>query len=204
MRWNAKRIFKQVWLNVGRVEEIPKAGDYLVKNIAAGEASVLVVRGKDGTIRAFHNMCSHRGNKVVWDGDGTCRGVFACKFHGWSYNTEGQLIFVPDEDQFFDLDKTAHGLTSVAADTWEGFIFINLAPQPKETLTEYLGELGERLHGFPFDRYTTRYTYQTESQERAGKWPRTRFKKAIMWRLSTPAPCRAMAPRKTRWCTYRG
>ncbi len=72
-----ERIFKQVWLNVGRVEEIPKAGDYLVKNIAAGEASVLVVRGKDGTIRAFHNMCSHRGNKVVWDGDGTCRGRMA-------------------------------------------------------------------------------------------------------------------------------
>ena len=66
-----------MWLNVGRVEEIPKAGDYLVKNIAAGEASVLVVRGKDGTIRAFHNMCSHRGNKVVWDGDGTCRGRMA-------------------------------------------------------------------------------------------------------------------------------
>ncbi len=159
-----ERIFKQVWLNVGRVEEIPKAGDYLVKNIAAGEASVLIVRGRDGTIRAFHNMCSHRGNKVVWDGDGTCRGVFACKFHGWSYNTEGRLIFVPDEDQFFDLDKTAHGLTPVAADTWEGFIFINLAPQPRETLTEYLGELGEQLHGFPFDRYTTRYTYQTEAK----------------------------------------
>lgn len=144
-----ERIFRQVWLNVGREEQIPQAGDYFVKDLAVCNTSILVVRGKDGKVRAFHNMCSHRGNKVVWEEHGSCQ-VFACKFHGWTYNTQGQLTFVPDEEGFFDLNKNVHGLTPVAADIWQGFIFIHLDPQPKETLPEYLGELGEQLRGYPF------------------------------------------------------
>ena len=66
--------------------------------------SILVVRGWDGRVRAFHNMCSHRGNKLVWDTGGSCQAV-ACKFHGWTYNLEGRLTFVSDEDNFFALHK---------------------------------------------------------------------------------------------------
>ncbi|TMA51497.1 MAG: Rieske 2Fe-2S domain-containing protein, partial [Deltaproteobacteria bacterium] len=62
-----EQIFRKVWLNVGRVEQIPHPGDYLVKDLAVCNTSVLVVRGKDGTVKAFHNMCSHRGNKIAWD-----------------------------------------------------------------------------------------------------------------------------------------
>ncbi|MGH7961130.1 MAG: aromatic ring-hydroxylating oxygenase subunit alpha [Candidatus Binatia bacterium] len=105
-----ERIFRRVWLNVGREEEIPQPGDYLVKDLAVCNTSLLIVRGKDGTVRAFHNMCSHRGNKLVWNGRGSCQ-AFACKFHGWTYNAKGQLTFVPDEDNFFALDKREHGLS---------------------------------------------------------------------------------------------
>src|SRR5713226_8348093 len=80
-----ERLFRRVWLNVGREEEIPQAGDYFVRDIAVENTSILVVRGKDGGIRAFHNMCSHRGNKVVWDTRGSCQAL-SCKFHGWTYN----------------------------------------------------------------------------------------------------------------------
>lgn len=62
-----ERIFRKVWLNIGRVEQIPSSGDYFVKDLAMCNTSILVVRGKDGVIRAFHNMCSHRGNQLVWD-----------------------------------------------------------------------------------------------------------------------------------------
>ena len=62
-----ERIFKKVWLNVGRVEQIPHPGDYFVKNLAVCNTSVIVVRGKDNKVKAFHNMCSHRGNKIAWD-----------------------------------------------------------------------------------------------------------------------------------------
>src|SRR5579859_4546315 len=78
-------IFRKVWLNVARVEQLPRPGDYLVKDLAVCKTSILIVRGKDGVIRAFHNMCSHRGNKIVAGGSGNCPGLFTCKFHGWTY-----------------------------------------------------------------------------------------------------------------------
>ena len=157
-----ERIFRRMWLNVGREEEIPKPGDYLVKDLPICNTSIVVVRGKDGRIRAFHNVCSHRSNKLAWDQGGSCQ-MFACKFHGWTYNLEGQLTFVPDEESFFDLKKETLGLTPVAADTWEGFIFIHLNPRPEESLQEFLGEFGKELSGYPFAQLsTTCYTWTTE------------------------------------------
>ena len=144
-----ERIFKKVWLNVGRVEEIPNAGDYLVKDLAVCNTSVIIVRGKDGAVNAFHNMCSHRGNKIAWDNGGTCHN-FTCKFHGWSYGLDGKLKFVPDEESFFELKKDTLGMTPLAVDVWEGFIFVNVDPNPQETLQEYLGDLGGGLTGYPF------------------------------------------------------
>lgn len=157
-----ERLFRRVWLNVGREEEIPKPGDYLVKDLAICNASILVTRGKDGKVRAFHNVCSHRCNKLVWNESGSCK-TFTCRFHGWSFNPQGKLTFVPDQENFFDLDKKDHGLTPVAADIWEGFIFIHLDPQPQESLKEYLGELGESLHGYPFSELSeVCYSWTTE------------------------------------------
>jgi phenylpropionate dioxygenase-like ring-hydroxylating dioxygenase large terminal subunit len=128
-----EQIFRKVWLNIGRVELIPNRGDYFVKDLAVCDTSVLVVRGESGKIHAFHNMCSHRGNAVVWNSKGTCK-AFTCKFHSWTYGLDGALRHVPDEENFFGIKKEALGLTPVAVDTWEGFIFINLDPNPKETL----------------------------------------------------------------------
>jgi phenylpropionate dioxygenase-like ring-hydroxylating dioxygenase large terminal subunit len=84
-------IFRKVWLNVGRVEQIPKPGDYLVKELAVCNTSVLIVRGKDGVVRAFHNMCTHRGNKLAPEASGNCAGLFTCKFHGWAFGLDGSL-----------------------------------------------------------------------------------------------------------------
>ncbi len=157
-----ERLFPHVWLNVGREEEIAKPGDYLVKDLAVCNASILVTRGKDGKVRAFHNVCSHRSNKLVWNGRGSCQ-TFTCRFHGWAYNPAGKLTFVPDEDNFFRFEKKDHGLTPVAADIWEGFIFIHLDPQPRESLKDYLGEFGEAMHGYPFSALSEMcYSWTTE------------------------------------------
>lgn len=156
-----ERVFRHVWLNVGRVEEIPQVGDYLVKDLVVCRTSILLVRGKDGKVQAFHNMCSHRGNKVVWDERGSCQ-LFACKFHGWTYGLDGKLTYVPDEEQFFDFRKGEHGLTPITTDTWEGFIFIHLQPQPPESLRDYLGELVEDLREYPFERLARCYSWKTE------------------------------------------
>ena len=81
-------------------------------------------------MRGFHNVCSHRGNTLVLDERGSCPGSVYCHFHNWIYSDTGALIRVPDEENFHDLDKRKHGLTPVNTDIWEGFIFVNLAPEP--------------------------------------------------------------------------
>ncbi|HZQ86324.1 MAG TPA: Rieske (2Fe-2S) protein, partial [Acidimicrobiales bacterium] len=94
-----KAIFRRTWLNVGRVEQVPRAGSYFTREIAAARTSVVVVRDTDGNVRAFHNICRHRGNKLVWQDypgeevNGTCR-QFTCKYHGWRYGLDGGLNFV--------------------------------------------------------------------------------------------------------------
>ena len=101
-----EKIFKHTWLCTGkRTEEIPQAGDSLVQNIEVGKTSVLLICGKDGVVRGFHNVCKHRGNKLAWDERGSCRSGLTCKFHGWTYAPEGRLVGVAGRDMFFDFRK---------------------------------------------------------------------------------------------------
>ena len=155
-------IFRKVWLNVGRVEQIPARGDYFVKDLDICRTSILIVRGEDGAVHAFHNMCSHRGNRIVWGAKGKCN-AFTCKYHSWTYRLDGALHHVPDENKFFDLKKETLGLTSVKVDTWEGFIFINVNPSPPQSLHEYLGEVGQSFAGYPFDQIASAcFSWQVE------------------------------------------
>jgi phenylpropionate dioxygenase-like ring-hydroxylating dioxygenase large terminal subunit len=158
-------IFRKVWLNVARVEQIPKPGDYLVKELEVCNTSILIVRGKDGIVRAFHNMCTHRGNKLAPDASGNCAGLFTCKFHGWAFGLDGSLRHISDEGNFFNLNREELGLTPIVVDMWEGFIFINMEPHPGESLAEYLGELGAGLRGYPFGELAaTRFAWNAEVQ----------------------------------------
>jgi phenylpropionate dioxygenase-like ring-hydroxylating dioxygenase large terminal subunit len=162
-----ERVFKNTWLKVGRVEEIAKAGDYKVKKIAVANTSVILVRGKDGVVRGFHNVCSHRGNSVVVEtGEetfGSSRAaVLTCRFHGWVYDAAGALIQVPEEERFYAcFDKREAGLTPVHTEVWEGFIFINFAATPRVGLVEYLGEYGQHFGGFPYGDLPYCFTYST-------------------------------------------
>ena len=160
-------IFRRTWLNVGRVEQLPRTGSYFTRELDAARTSVIVVRDTSGEIRAFHNICRHRGNKLVWNDypreetSGTCR-QFTCKYHGWRYGLEGELRFVQQESEFFDLDKNEYGLVPVQVDVWEGFIFVNLDPANNTPVAEYLGELGAGLAGYPFDAMTQVYKYRAD------------------------------------------
>jgi phenylpropionate dioxygenase-like ring-hydroxylating dioxygenase large terminal subunit len=160
-------VFKKAWLNVGRVEQLPRAGSYFTKEIHVARTSVIVVRGRDGEVRAFHNICRHRGNKLVWNDypreetAGVCR-QFTCKYHGWRYDLEGNLTFVQQESEFFDLDKDNLGLAAVHCAVWSGFIFINLDRGDVEPLTDFLGPMVTALDGYPFDQMTARFAYRTE------------------------------------------
>lgn len=153
-------IFKKTWLHVGRVEEIPKTGDYFVKDLDACDTSIIVVRNKQGEIRAMHNVCAHRLNEIVYDKSGNTRKFF-CKFHGWAYDLDGKLTGVPDEKCFFDLDREQHGLARVACEVWQGFIFVNMDPQPKLSLADFLRPMYGDIEGYPFEKLTTGFGWKT-------------------------------------------
>ncbi len=160
-------IFGRTWLNVGRVEQLAKKGSFFTKELDAARTSVIVVRGMDDEVRAFHNICRHRGNKLVWsdfpreETSGVCRN-FTCKYHGWRYGLEGELTFVQQEEEFFNLDKADYSLASVQCEVWEGFIFVNLDPSNTTSAREHLGELGKGLEGYPFHEMTQVHKYRAE------------------------------------------
>jgi len=160
-----KAIFARTWLNVGRVEQLPRNGSYFTRELDAAGTSLVIVRGRDGEVRAFHNICRHRGNKLVWNDypgeetSGTCR-QFTCKYHGWRYATQGDLTFVQQESEFFDLDKDEYGLAAIQVGIWQGFICVNLNPDNTESLDDYLGEFGHEIAGYPFDQMTQVYKYR--------------------------------------------
>jgi len=168
--WYAKekqKIFSKVWLCVGLEREIPNAGDYKVKRLHCADTSIILVRGKDGRVRAFHNMCSHRGNTVVTEkGEETFgrskAAVMTCRFHGWVYDATGALVSVPSEDRFYScFEKSANGLTGVHYDSWQGFMFVNVDPGPVQPLLEFLGGYATHFAGYPFERMDFGFTYRT-------------------------------------------
>jgi nitrite reductase/ring-hydroxylating ferredoxin subunit len=139
-RLEQERVFGRCWLILGHESMLPKPGDYLTNFM--GEDPVLLVRDQGGQVRAFLNTCRHRGNKVCLFDRGNARN-FTCSYHGWSYNTVGRLIGVPQaEEAYFDtLDKDHWGLHAVPrVASYRGLIFGCLDPHAI-SLEEYLGDL---------------------------------------------------------------
>jgi phenylpropionate dioxygenase-like ring-hydroxylating dioxygenase large terminal subunit len=160
------RIYRRDWLCVGRDEELPAPGDYKVKRLDFARTSVILIRGKDRKVRGFHNVCRHRGNKVVTETGGEetfgskKAAVLTCRFHGWVYNASGELVDVPREANFPpSFSRADNGLVPIHVDTWSGFIFVNLAERPARALIDYLGGAREHLEGYPFSELSCSYGY---------------------------------------------
>ena len=117
-----ERLFKRRWLLAAHVSDVSEAGDYVTFE-AFGE-SALVVRGSDGRVRAFHNVCRHRGARLVDGARGRCGAWLTCPFHGWSYDLDGALVSVPAADTFAGLDFAQHGLAALPMEIWMGFVFV--------------------------------------------------------------------------------
>lgn len=143
-----KRIFERTWQLAGHVCQLPAPGSYLTAQ--AGTQPVLVVRDEDGGIRAFRNVCRHRGSRLL-SGSGACKAAIRCRYHGWTYRLDGALIGVPEGRAFADkLDKSALGLLPARAETLCGLVFVNLDPLATP-LAELVGNLPQRLerYGIP-------------------------------------------------------
>src|SRR5579862_6396201 len=146
-RLEIERVLLPSWQIVCHVNSIPRPGDYQTFDL--GPESVFVLRDKDGTIKAFHNVCRHRGARIL-DGAGACPATIACPYHGWSYRQDGSLIGVPMRESFPNLDRAGHGLRPVRVDTALGFVFVCLAGDPPPVAKTW-GTLAEELAPYRFE-----------------------------------------------------
>jgi choline monooxygenase len=150
------RIFRQTWQLVGTLDHgcgevngvkrtIAHPESYFTAEIA-GEP-IVVVRDKQGTLRAFSNVCRHRAGPIAL-GSG-CKNVLRCGYHGWTYTLDGRLIGTPDVEGVELFDRSTMGMVPLRLETWEQFIFVNFEADA-EPLSAYLGDIPEQARGFQF------------------------------------------------------
>jgi len=156
-------VFKRTWLHIGHISELPGPGSFIVRSVEAARASILIVRGKDDIVRAFYNVCTHRGTELVAQSDGRASS-FSCRYHMWTFSDRGELRAAPDFERFF-LDKADCGLSKVAVEVAAGLIFINLAPEPEQSLAAFLGPLKAELEQLPCATATAlaEYIYEIDA-----------------------------------------
>ncbi|MBK8064330.1 MAG: aromatic ring-hydroxylating dioxygenase subunit alpha [Betaproteobacteria bacterium] len=145
-RREVETIWLKEWNFFGRADRIPKPGDYFAVDFVG--VPLLVIRGKDGQVRAFSNSCRHRGAAML-RGDGNCNAI-RCPYHSWAYDYEGQLIVAPEMEQTTGFRMEDFPLLPLKLELWEGFIFINLDPDAIP-LKDYLVDLPEVLASYHYD-----------------------------------------------------
>jgi choline monooxygenase len=152
-------IFARTWQLAGHVADLAEPGRYVTAQV--GAESALVVRGEDGELRTFRNVCRHRAARLR-EGRGDCGKAIRCPYHGWTYRTDGSLIGVPEGRGFPGIDKAQLGLLPARAETFAGLVFVNLDLDARP-LAEQLPGLADRVAPYGIDRLT-RFAESTSSQ----------------------------------------
>ncbi len=154
-----ERLFLTHWQVAGHESDVMAPGDWLAFDLM-GERAV-VMRGKDGVLRAFHNLCRHRGARVVDGHRGNCKGAIVCPFHGWVYNLDGTLRGAAQPTSFGDMDRDKFGLKPIEMEVFHGFIFLRFAPGPQPSVATLLA---------PFDRDFTAYSLKDVLPVQTPNW----------------------------------
>ena len=137
----ARTVFSQTWQLVGRADQVEKPGQFVTATVAA--EPIVVVRGNDGMLRGFYNVCRHHAAAVVTEACGQA-SLLHCPYHGWNYGLDGSLKGMPEFEGVKNFERQKNGLVPVRADTWEKFVFVNLDPQTPP-LSDFLGGLVKRV-----------------------------------------------------------
>ncbi|MDA7431849.1 aromatic ring-hydroxylating dioxygenase subunit alpha [Synechococcus sp. AH-601-O06] len=143
------RVFLNHWHAVGHVNDLQKPGDWLSFDLLGERA--MVIRGKDGVIRAFHNTCRHRGSRLVEGDQGHCRGAVMCPFHAWVYTLEGELKTPSQPDKFPLLDPTEYGLQALELETWRGLLFLRFESGPQPSIATMMKRHEQELSVYPLE-----------------------------------------------------
>ncbi|MDG2002563.1 MAG: aromatic ring-hydroxylating dioxygenase subunit alpha [Novosphingobium sp.] len=152
-------VFKRSWLPIGHVCELAEPGSFIRRDIEVVKASLLIARGKEGEVRAFHNVCPHRGTRLVPEVSGT-QATFSCRYHAWTFGLDGGLISAPDFERFY-VKKEQCGLKPVAVEVFAGLIFIHFG-SPEQSVRDWLGDLAEPFEQLPIAKATQFVEYSYE------------------------------------------
>jgi Rieske 2Fe-2S family protein len=144
--WEREQFLRADWVIVGRESEAPDPGTFFQAEL--DDEPIVVVRGRDGQLRAFYNVCRHRGTAVVEEQCGKAVR-FQCPYHAWIYDLDGSLIRAKHTEDLDDFTFDGYGLRPVRLETWQGFVLLNLDPDAAP-LADQLGDLDEHLSRFSF------------------------------------------------------
>lgn len=148
LQLETEHLFRKDWICVGRTAEMPDRGDYISRTII--DSPVFVVRQKDDSIRAFANVCVHRGAQLL-NGDGHASRI-SCPYHSWTYDLDGQLVGAPFMDKTEGFKLGDYVLRPLACQTWEGFVYVSLSPDPLPVATQ-LSELTKLIGDYRISDY---------------------------------------------------
>jgi choline monooxygenase len=167
-----ERVFGSTWVAAGCSAQLREAGDVLVTDVAG--RSIFVVRKQDGALRAFYNVCRHRGTQLLAPGECSVKRFIRCPYHSWAYDHDGRCVGTPlftgsdipaDQQAAFDMqdaaafDRADYGLLPVAVEAWGPLVFVTLDPDPAP-LSEHLGDLPARTDGYRLDEWELARTAQ--------------------------------------------
>ena len=138
-------LFGRMWFYVGRSEEASRPGQYFIRE--TNGHNIVVTRNTAGAVRAFHNICRHRGTRMCTEATGQLAGSIQCPYHAWTYDLDGRLIGAPHMDEVPHFRKADYPLLAVHADEWDGHVFLNLDQEPAP-LAAQLGPLVEKFRGW--------------------------------------------------------
>ena len=124
-----EKIFLKNWICAGRVSELSNKGKYKVINL--GTESAIILRDSSNTLKAFTNVCRHRGTRICNELKGEFSKSIQCSYHGWTYDLSGKLVGAPHMDSIEGFVKSDYPLYSIAIAEWDGFIFINFENKPE-------------------------------------------------------------------------
>ncbi|MFJ8545863.1 aromatic ring-hydroxylating dioxygenase subunit alpha [Streptomyces sp. NPDC093586] len=144
-RLEQERVFEDLWFCVARSSELAKPGAF--KTVDVGRESILVTRSRDHSVRAYFNVCRHRGAKLCTEESGEVKRAFQCPYHAWTYDLEGKLVAAPNLRKMPDVGRKEYGLASVAVHEWLGYVWVCLAENPppfeQSVIADVVGRLGD-------------------------------------------------------------
>lgn len=186
-----QNLFQRSWTCVGRDDEIPHPGDF--RTFEVGGSGVVVLRDEGGRLRGYHNVCRHRGTRLVEAPTGSGLAVLQCPYHAWTYDLDGRLVGAPHMEMAEDFDPQESGLLPLHVESWRGFCFVNLDPRP-EPLERYLGGLVDRAAAYPLEslRLAHRVVYEI-----AANW------KLVVQNANECYHCPGVHPQLVRLTPYR-